>query len=983
MEARQVRSLIARRLQHRARPPASTTRHAFDRPVVNRVAVAIAVVALIGALLPTPTVLATPTRTEATLARSLIGALVTAPQALDLGTLGGSLSRATAVSGNIVVGDSQPSTSNPYQHAFAYDLGAAAPQMLDLGYLGVPGGGCSFCFASSHAAAVSGSIVVGNSTTTEAGSHAFVYDLGSGSSQMIDLGNLSANPAASSEAVAVSGNAVVGDTYTDLGFFHAFAFVVGGGGSMTDLGVLGDRHSYALAVSGDIAVGELDGVPEVVGTGTHAFVSGLSGSSMADLGTLGGSSSTAGAVSGTIVVGASTATADPSSWHAFAYDLGAASPSMIDLGTLGGSSSTATAVSGSIVVGTSATTDGASHAFAYDLGAASPSMIDLGTLGGSSSTATAVSGSIVVGTSATTDGASHAFAYDLGAASPSMIDLGTLGGSSSTATAVSGGIVVGSAALAGDLVRHAAVWRLGSGATDQPPSDIALSPASVGAYELAGTVVGSFSTTDPDPADTFAYSLVPGAGDTDNGDFAISASTLVVSAQFINDPKDSYSIRVRSTDAGGLFVEKPLIITTSGLDWTIAPRYSAGGSIGPTTLDVRIFCYPQLDPSVGATAYQWHVETPTHTTLDPIITHDCSLPLALDAKTGEGVYPTTVVAIDAEGHSVASAQRDIVVQDFLIASIGDSVGSGEGNPDVLRTRSSPAEWQDQNCHRSHFAGSALASLKIEDQDPRSSVTFLHLACSGASVSTGILGEYSGIEGKRVNPPQLAALQSAASGRTIDALLISEGGNDIQFSDVMTYCAIVPDCATKEQPKVQRALDGLAVEFELMNACISGSGINADALCKAALSPKQRQQWKMPIQSLHMDPHRVYITEYYDPTTDENGTRCTNILGGISQAEADWFSGWVVPRLNTVIRRAAAMYGWNVVGGAAQAFEGHGYCANDASRWIVTLTELLAVQGGKAGTMHPNVFGHQWYADRLSTSLSADLFPDGGLPRLPD
>ncbi|MBI1918641.1 MAG: hypothetical protein HYS12_28440, partial [Planctomycetes bacterium] len=45
---------------------------------------------------------------------------------------------------------------------------------------------------------------------------------------------------------------------------------------------------------------------------------------------------------------------------------------------------------------------------------------------------------------------------------------------------------------------------------NQPPTDIALSNASVAENQPTGTVVGAFSTTDPDAGDTFSYALVSG-----------------------------------------------------------------------------------------------------------------------------------------------------------------------------------------------------------------------------------------------------------------------------------------------------------------------------------------------------------------------------------------------------------------------------------------------------------------------------------------
>jgi Cadherin domain len=98
------------------------------------------------------------------------------------------------------------------------------------------------------------------------------------------------------------------------------------------------------------------------------------------------------------------------------------------------------------------------------------------------------------------------------------------------------------------------------------PTDITLSPSSVAENQPAGTTVGTFSTTDPDTGDTFTYVLVGGAGDTDNTSFAISGGTLQTAASFDFETKSSYSIRVRSTDAGALSVDKVFTISVTNVN---------------------------------------------------------------------------------------------------------------------------------------------------------------------------------------------------------------------------------------------------------------------------------------------------------------------------------------------------------------------------------------------------------------------------------
>ncbi|MGB5925687.1 MAG: cadherin domain-containing protein [Dehalococcoidia bacterium] len=101
---------------------------------------------------------------------------------------------------------------------------------------------------------------------------------------------------------------------------------------------------------------------------------------------------------------------------------------------------------------------------------------------------------------------------------------------------------------------------------NEPPTNIGLSSSTVPENQLAGSIVGAFSTTDPDSGNTFTYALVSGTGDTDNGSFDINNSNLRTSAMFDYETKNSYSIRVRSTDQGGLSLEEEFTISVTDLN---------------------------------------------------------------------------------------------------------------------------------------------------------------------------------------------------------------------------------------------------------------------------------------------------------------------------------------------------------------------------------------------------------------------------------
>ena len=98
---------------------------------------------------------------------------------------------------------------------------------------------------------------------------------------------------------------------------------------------------------------------------------------------------------------------------------------------------------------------------------------------------------------------------------------------------------------------------IGDAVSTDGPTDIVLSNSRVAKTAPIGTAVGSLSTTDPTPADTFTYTLVTGTGSTNNTQFTISGSTLETDRDLSGFAGGTIlSARVRSTDAAGAFTEK-------------------------------------------------------------------------------------------------------------------------------------------------------------------------------------------------------------------------------------------------------------------------------------------------------------------------------------------------------------------------------------------------------------------------------------------
>ena len=93
---------------------------------------------------------------------------------------------------------------------------------------------------------------------------------------------------------------------------------------------------------------------------------------------------------------------------------------------------------------------------------------------------------------------------------------------------------------------------------------ITLSSSNISENQPINTVIGNLITTNT--GNTFTYSLVTGTGATDNTLFTITGNQLKTNAVFDFETKNSYTVRVRTTDQGGFFFDKQFTININNLD---------------------------------------------------------------------------------------------------------------------------------------------------------------------------------------------------------------------------------------------------------------------------------------------------------------------------------------------------------------------------------------------------------------------------------
>lgn len=102
-----------------------------------------------------------------------------------------------------------------------------------------------------------------------------------------------------------------------------------------------------------------------------------------------------------------------------------------------------------------------------------------------------------------------------------------------------------------------AIFTVQAGAGNSAPSGLTLSNTSILENAGVNAIVGTFNSVDANSGDTFAYTLVSGAGSTNNASFNISGNILRATS---NLSPGTLSIRVRTTDPGGLFFEEVFTI---------------------------------------------------------------------------------------------------------------------------------------------------------------------------------------------------------------------------------------------------------------------------------------------------------------------------------------------------------------------------------------------------------------------------------------
>ncbi|MES2353427.1 MAG: hypothetical protein V4568_03315 [Pseudomonadota bacterium] len=451
--------------------------------------------------------------------------------------------------------------------------------------------------------------------------------------------------------------------------------------------------------------------------------------------------------------------------------------------------------------------------------------------------------------------------------------------------------------------------------------------------------------------------------------------------------------------------------------------YSA--AINPSSWGVYLdFCSLNPFAPTPITTYSWVVRREGQMGPLPVQSStECRFRVELPAL---GKYAVSLTVSTADGRWSDALLKEIELKDYLVVSMGDSYSSGEGNPTFpvgdlamnSRFRSPENLWYYPNKHLSVYSAHVQAALMLERSDPHSSVTFLSVAQSGATIKNIISEPQHPRYFNAVDDVVKALCDQSGdctNSRKIDYLIFGVGGNDIGFGSIINACAVpnkilnidvtgLPTCdvlASTEivpvkcdqngcikghldriycyednvedcppLPQGRTPYVGLSIEIKLLLEDLKTNGY--PSLDRAIRS-------RLPLAA----NAKLLIPEYPDPLIkNQAGQTCDNLdfknaicgdprntcllpSGNINFREVAWAHRVVFEPLNQILRDTTSL-GWTPVTGIAEEGKGHAYC--NSSNFTVTYLESWTTQDDLFGTLHPNRGGQEIISRHLASAM---------------
>lgn len=298
------------------------------------------------------------------------------------------------------------------------------------------------------------------------------------------------------------------------------------------------------------------------------------------------------------------------------------------------------------------------------------------------------------------------------------------------------------------------IFTFTSTGANTPPTDIALTNTNVNQSGGVNAVVGVLSSTDADAGNTHTYTLVAGAGSTDNASFNISGSSLRAT-NASNLAAGTYSIRIRTTDNSAAFYEEAFTITVVDDVPPAVTSITLNGSPANTVTSVDfVVAFDSLANNISSDDFQLtttgsaagnisNVSTSSGTSVIVTVSSITGTgTLRLDLKAGtnivDGVGNTGTAAYTSGSTHTVSIPTAPGAPTVGTATAGDgqanvtftAPASDGGSPITTYTAVSTPDGVTGNC-----AGPAACTINVSPLTNGTAYTFTVTATNGVGTST--------------------------------------------------------------------------------------------------------------------------------------------------------------------------------------------------------------------------------------------------------
>jgi lysophospholipase L1-like esterase len=431
-------------------------------------------------------------------------------------------------------------------------------------------------------------------------------------------------------------------------------------------------------------------------------------------------------------------------------------------------------------------------------------------------------------------------------------------------------------------------------------------------------------------------------------------------------------------------------------------------------------------------------------------TFDCAEPVNLRVRYGR---PTVTTVDVSSADAPQRVSTEIQVRDIFIAGLGDSIAAGEGNPDrpislaeegfcfrsylggatgqyyrpsragykggraceapdsLQNWQRYSALWLNPACHRSLYSYQTRTALALAVRYPHIAVTYLPLACTGATIADGLFG---GQRARECPPSKNATCQVSVNGqieelrealttarrrqpdRQLDLVLLSIGANDIYFSGLVADVIVN---TTTERTLFRRT--GVIASVDDSRSALARDLPQGFAKLRDALKPL-----------VGGDLSRVIYTSYANPALANGGAPCPGGRAGFDihpsfnadpqrlSTVVSYVQNEFLPQLKAlalcqggVLCRDPNADAMTFVDSHQVAFANHGFCARSEADPpfdrecfspkgesfdpdIVTSSNQPMLCGRSASEYRPYLPRTRWIRDANDSYFAAMTYPQG-------